>query len=82
MQVPVCVRRFPEDSHVQSAPSLRVSFVSRKGREPSLSSSMVNLMVGRMVLLEYTLGDTHVIIINTIVNASHKDTHSFTHWTS
>ena len=72
MQVPVCVRRFPEDSHVQSAPSLRVSLVSRKGRDPSLSSSMVNLMVGRTLLRWSSKGSTSSFSIMQHVSSTYR----------
>ena len=54
---------FSEDSYDKSPIPLRVRLVSRKGREPSFSSSMVNLMVGRTSLRWRSKGSTASLCI-------------------
>ena len=56
----------------RAPPSLRVSLVSRKGREPSLSSSMVNLMVGRTLLRWLSKGSTSSSFIMQHVSSTYR----------
>ena len=52
--------------------SLRVRLVSRKGREPSFSSSMVNLMVGRTSLRWRSRGSTASLCIMQHVSSTYR----------
>ena len=67
----VCVR-FLKTVTLRIPSSLHVRLVSRKGREPSFSSSMVNLMVGRTSLRWRSNGSTASLCIMQQVSSTYR----------
>ena len=69
--LPVCVC-FLKTVTLRVPSSLYVRLVSRKGREPSFSSSMVNLMVGRTSLRWQSRGSTASLCIMQHVSSTYR----------